>query len=668
MLYQDDKKIIFIHSLFRSGSTYIFNVFRRSAERYWCYQEPLNEAAFYAKTDSNSLISDFYKENVRILRHPSETACYFSELHEVWEAWKDIVTDFSSYNAYFAPKNGDIGIAYLEALVSSSKGRPVFQECRSAGRIKEFCQALGGFHIYLWRNPWDQWWSYKVTPYFDAANQIIINACEPPEAVQILRRSLQLEDYQADEIATALSHFMQNPMSSEESYCVFYLLWCLGLYEGIKNANMLLNIDQLSDSDDYRTKILSQLSEQNIDGLSFDDCNIFQNIYTVKERSFFENLEKKVHSWLLKSGWSQEDLEQILAIRQQFQPAAWFASIKSTNPELLVEQACRARSQSISHETNASTTLRRWRLSLAEAEERARSASERSDEAELFLQQAQTRAQQMEDLAKQADLLAAHSQTVAKEAEAKAQQAEAQAQQAEARTQQAEAQAQQAEAQAQQAEAKAQHAEAQAQHAETKAQHAEAQAQHAEAQAQQAETKAQHAEAQAQQAEARTQQAEAQAQQAEARTQQAEAQAQHAEAQAQHAEVQAQQAEARAQHAEDYAHQLNRLVGVICTSRSWRLTAPLRWLSNQYRLLREHGIRGRSRAFLRKMYGHAASALLSFFSLHSEMKDFSKSDICQLKNNSLSSENDDFSTLSPRARKIYADLDKVITKLNKEQS
>ena len=34
---------IFVHSIFRSSSTYIFNVFRRSKYKYYSFQQPLHE-------------------------------------------------------------------------------------------------------------------------------------------------------------------------------------------------------------------------------------------------------------------------------------------------------------------------------------------------------------------------------------------------------------------------------------------------------------------------------------------------------------------------------------------------------------------------------------------------------------------------------------------------
>jgi FkbM family methyltransferase len=109
----------------------------------------------------------------------------------------------------------------------------------------------------------------------------------------------------------------------------------------------------------------------------------------------------------------------------------------------------------------------------------------------------------------------------------------------------------------------------------------------AEAKAQQAEDKAQQAEAKAQQAEAKAQQAEAKAQQAEDKAQQAEAKAQQAEAKAQQAEAKAQQAIDQAKQAQSQAQAIASQLDSIYTSRSWRLTAPLRQLVNILRSFKQ---------------------------------------------------------------------------------
>ena len=75
-------KPVFIHSLFRSGSTYFFTVFRR-ADGFWCYQESLHEMAFFSKNNIDELQKDFGEEASLILRHPSVGDGYFYELAEV---------------------------------------------------------------------------------------------------------------------------------------------------------------------------------------------------------------------------------------------------------------------------------------------------------------------------------------------------------------------------------------------------------------------------------------------------------------------------------------------------------------------------------------------------------------------------------------------------------
>ena len=117
----------------------------------------------------------------------------------------------------------------------------------------------------------------------------------------------------------------------------------------------------------------------------------------------------------------------------------------------------------------------------------------------------------------------------------------------------------------------------------------------------QAESKAQQAESKAQQAESKAQQAEFKAQQAEFKAQQAEFKAQQAESKAQQAESKAQQAESRAQQAEVVITEQARRLVAIYSSKSWRITAPLRWPVHQWRLLSQHGPKPRAKALAKKL-------------------------------------------------------------------
>ncbi len=376
---------IFIHSLFRSGSTYLFMVFRRSGAGYWCYQEPLHEIAFFSRDNTSGLEQDHGENKAQLLRHPAVDSAYFRELKETWPAWKDVITEPIIYDAYFLGENEEIGIRYWEVLAEAARGRPVFQECRTSGRIGAIKSRMGGYHIYLWRNPWDQWWSYKVAPYFDVANQIILHASQAPKPVQLLLEKLDVPAYEGKDLAGAFAFYGERPLTSEQSYLAFYLLWCLGLREGTYHADILLNIDRLSDSTEYREKVVAQLKDAGIDGIDFSDCHVPQGVYLERERDFFATLEKWVHHCLLQGGWTQEEIDHIQTLRHDFAPKSWNAPVMTLSPAELAEQASRARMLVCRFETNsakAEARVKQAELHANEAETRADEAKQRAAEAE----------------------------------------------------------------------------------------------------------------------------------------------------------------------------------------------------------------------------------------------------------------------------------------------
>lgn len=415
---------IFIHSLFRAGSTYLFNVFRR-AGGYWCYQEPLHEVALYARDEPKVLLLDQGDEKRRLLRHPHIEKQYFQELHDVWPTWKDRLSQPAIYASYFAPLNVDIGIEYWQALIDAAQGRPVFQECRTAGRMKEMREQLGGFHIYLWRNPWDQWWSYKVTPYFDVANLLIIHAPYVPLAVRALCTFLGFEPYVQEDIEKAFAHFSATPLTSEESYLIFYLLWCLAIQAGMQSAHLLLNIDRLSDSSVYREEIQAQLAKVGIDGIDFSDCQIPQGSYPEQDQEFFISLENKIHQLLQDGGWSYEELTLVQTLRQRFQPLNWSEppQMKSGLYEMAV-QASRARTLARRFESNLAGVTREWMVKVGEIEREARQVG-------LKMQMAQEKVQQVEEMVLRAEERARRAEERAQRAEERARQAEMKVKQSE---------------------------------------------------------------------------------------------------------------------------------------------------------------------------------------------------------------------------------------------
>lgn len=334
---------IFVHSLFRAGSTYLFSVFRRSPEGYFCYQEPLHELAWQARMAPDRLASGQDEAARRRLRHPPLAHGYHHELREVWPAWRESLRESAIYDAYFAPPGADIGLDYWRSLAAAASGRPLFQECRTAGRIRPMREALGGVHIYLWRNPWDQWWSCKVNRYFGAVIQLILCAPGAPPAVDALRRDIGVVPCPYPDTACAIEHFVRRPLGSRSSYRAFYLLWCHGLREGSAHADLLLNMDRLSDGPGYRDEMLAALAAADIRGVDLSDCRMPQGRYDGEDGSFFAEQEDAVHALLLQHGWLQQEIDALRALRARFRPLAWPEAMCFDNdPAAHAEQRLRA--------------------------------------------------------------------------------------------------------------------------------------------------------------------------------------------------------------------------------------------------------------------------------------------------------------------------------------
>ena len=442
---------IFIHSLFRAGSTYVFNVFRRSAAKYCCYQEPLNEWLLHAATAPEKLL-EAHAELTTQLRHPDLDKPYFYEFYLLAEAVGRLFKKGFSYDQFFSvssENNTDL-IAYFAALSAGSQGQPVFQCCRSTGRVvslKSGCPDAK--HLFLWRNPWDQWWSYKLG--FDTNNLLIANAADLPEFLKVIKEKLQIPEFHDPDTFKEYAFFSSHWLDASGSYMLFYALWCHAVLEALPHCNLSVSIDRLSNSDAYRAEVSTKLAQLGIHGLDFSDCSVPMGNYGKNDIAFFSEIEERVHGLLLYHGYRQHQLDTILALRQEYSD---FASATVASTPAAVRDAERARSLARKYESELAGSLRQ-----ALRIENDLTASCQLTEARLL------------------------------EAEAKLLETVAMALEAGSRTQEAESRTQEAEAKAQEAEVKAQEAEAKAQEAETKAQEAEAKAQEAEAKAQESEVR-----------------------------------------------------------------------------------------------------------------------------------------------------------------------------------
>jgi len=142
--------------MFRSGSTYVFDKFRR-AGGFTCYQEPFNEELIELNFKPEKLLKPPCANSID-LRHPALNSPYFHEYYCAREYLRNKFFKAFSYSQYFTgPSLPELQKAYIAALIDIASARPLLQFCRSSGRIQALKTTFGGVHIHLWRDPQSQW-------------------------------------------------------------------------------------------------------------------------------------------------------------------------------------------------------------------------------------------------------------------------------------------------------------------------------------------------------------------------------------------------------------------------------------------------------------------------------------------------------------------------------
>ncbi len=253
------------------------------------------------------------------LRHPHLQKPYFYEFHHLASQIDEVFDKSICYDQYFlGPESLSPNfLAYFRLLASGAKGRAVFQECRSAGRVAWLQRNFGGTHLFLWRNPHDQWWSYRVDGYFDRANLLILNAASAPAIFVELRSKLGIAEFHDTDLERELQHFDAYCLNPEQSYRLFFALWLHAVLEARPLCSAEISIDELSASREYRTQKSVELASLGLEGLDFADCRSPVAEFTPQERQRFFSSEQAVGELFRDHGYTAESVDSALRLAHQ---------------------------------------------------------------------------------------------------------------------------------------------------------------------------------------------------------------------------------------------------------------------------------------------------------------------------------------------------------------
>jgi hypothetical protein len=304
------KKPIFIHSLFRTGSTYIWNKFRENPN-YYCYYEPFHQILAQV-TPKN--IEYALSKNYDRVKHPHLTRYYLYEYRPLLENEHSGVPYFKksfSFDEFcYNGENPDLK-NYIDYLITRAGDKiPLLQFNRSALRVKWFKQNYpDSLNIYLVRNPRDQWESYvqlyrrsNYTGFF-LMDLIIAGINKDKNDFLPLANRLPLLRYRDDQQDNENNfyHLLLDSYSQEEKYLIFYYTWFRSLVENVLNADFILNINLLSKESSYREKVIKFLKNRGIHNIDFTDAGITEySMYDLAAETM-DNIEENVRGLSIRT-------------------------------------------------------------------------------------------------------------------------------------------------------------------------------------------------------------------------------------------------------------------------------------------------------------------------------------------------------------------------------
>jgi hypothetical protein len=301
---------IFIHSLYRTGSTYVWSKFREN-KKYCCYYDPFHHNMGSIDTE-NPMLENLSIMNAHRLRHPVLDREYTDEYRKLLPVHEKGVPSFKkSFTADDYCNNNDNPEQkkYIDSLILGTENQvPLFKSNLSPLRSEWFKKNYpGALHLYLLRNPRNQFQSYldmyeQEFPLFLVNDLIISGVNRKTDFFKPLASHIPLFEYHCEKFEDEYYIYRQLlPLYSDhEKYFIFYYIWLFALVENVLNSDIILNIDHIDTDRSYRTAVCEELEKNGATGIDFDDAVPWEYKKFTLKRSEFDQIEKTVESIVMR--------------------------------------------------------------------------------------------------------------------------------------------------------------------------------------------------------------------------------------------------------------------------------------------------------------------------------------------------------------------------------
>lgn len=256
--------MIFIHSSFRTGSTYIWSHLRKSRSTI-AYYEVFNEALHQLQPENVGAWSPTLWDS----RHPPGSPYFFEFLPLLKEGGGLEGLDPSMSYERFIPAGGCDGsvssgeASHIGRLIRHAEARgriPVLTSTRSLGRVRGLKRSAPGLHVLLYRNLFQQWCS--ISQQVESGNPYFFDRLL--DCVRLGRHDPILDDLQRVFPLDGAS------IEKPSTFSIFALLHLHLYVQSVGAADLVIDLNRLESNPAHRQAVERVFAGQNVD-VNFSD-------------------------------------------------------------------------------------------------------------------------------------------------------------------------------------------------------------------------------------------------------------------------------------------------------------------------------------------------------------------------------------------------------------
>jgi SAM-dependent methyltransferase len=274
---QSRPRPIFIHAIWRTGSTYIWKKFREQS-RYRSYFEPLNELLLKPQREIESLQpSSITVRN----RHPHIDRFYYAEFPFMTRGGVEFFEKHLPYERYCLHESGADEplkryVNHLISLAQENGQVPVLQFNRSLLRVGWLNRNFAPLNILLLRQPMDIWQSYLSFDglYFPTVVSLILGQNHYKHPLREITEFQAVPFYVNDSFENEFEYYYQFTQRSLEAlYPLFYSFYTLTCAYAARYADCIIDMNEVSANAQVRDALTQRLYDLGIE-ISLSDCKL----------------------------------------------------------------------------------------------------------------------------------------------------------------------------------------------------------------------------------------------------------------------------------------------------------------------------------------------------------------------------------------------------------